>query len=65
MEPVSAPGLVLIATEKPFGNVALTPEAAEALGARVHMLESLGHLWALQVPAEAASVLRDFHASLR
>ncbi len=65
MEPVSAPGLVLIATEEPFGNVALTREAAEALGARVHVLEGLGHWWALQAPAEAASVLRDFHASQR
>jgi hypothetical protein len=56
---------VLIATEELFGNVALTREAAKALGARVHVLEGLGHWWALQAPAEAASVLGDFHASLR
>jgi pimeloyl-ACP methyl ester carboxylesterase len=64
MEPVAAPGLVLIATEEPFGNVSLTREAAEALGANVHVLEGLGHWWALQAPAEGAAVLRGFFESL-
>jgi hypothetical protein len=56
---------VLIATEELFGIVAPTREAAKALGARVHALDGLGPWWALQAPAEAASVRRDFHASLR
>jgi pimeloyl-ACP methyl ester carboxylesterase len=64
MEPVAAPGLVLIATEEPFGDVSLTRDAATALGAEVHVLEGLGHWWALQAPAEGAAVLRDFFASI-
>lgn len=64
MEPVASPGLVLIATEEPFGNVSLTRGAARALGAKVHVLEGLGHWWALQAPAEGAAVLRSFFTSI-
>lgn len=64
LEPVSAPGLVLLATEEPFGNVSLTKEAAQALGARTHVLEGLGHWWALQDPDTAAEVLTEFVSSV-
>ena len=64
MAPVAAPGLVMIATEEPFGNVSLTHEAADLLGARVHVFEGLGHWWALQAPADAAAVLGEFFATV-
>jgi pimeloyl-ACP methyl ester carboxylesterase len=63
--PTAAPGLVLLATEEPFGNPTLTVEAAGWLGARTHVLEGLGHWWALQDPAAGAQALNEFHASLR
>jgi pimeloyl-ACP methyl ester carboxylesterase len=64
MQPVAAPGLVLLASEESFGNPALTHEAAVALGARVQVLEGVGHWWALQAPAQGAAVLREFFESL-
>ena len=62
--PTSAPGLVLLATEDPFGDVDGTREVAAALGARVEVLGSFGHWWAFQAPAEAAAALTAFYASI-
>jgi pimeloyl-ACP methyl ester carboxylesterase len=51
---------VIIPTEDPFtGGEHLARGMAEAWGARVHVLEGLGHWWMLQDPPRAAAVLRD------
>ena len=64
LTPTSAPGLVLHATDDPFGDERLSAEVATALGARTGTLTGVGHWWALQDPAQAASVLNAFHASV-
>lgn len=64
MRPTTAPGLVLLATDDPFGDDAVERQAAQALGAQVQVLEGVGHWWALQKPAEAASILTGFIASV-
>lgn len=37
---------------------------AERAGARVAVLDGVGHFWPYQAPARGAAVLRDFWASL-
>jgi pimeloyl-ACP methyl ester carboxylesterase len=64
MHPTSAPGLVLLAAEDPFGDEAASRLGAETLGAQVQVLEGVGHWWALQKPAEAASILTGFISSV-
>jgi pimeloyl-ACP methyl ester carboxylesterase len=64
MHPTDAPGLVLVAPDDPFGDEGASREAAEALGAQVEVLEGVGHWWALQKPAEAASILTGFISSI-
>ncbi len=64
MTPTSAPGLVLHATDDPFGDEAKSSDVADMLGARQERLEGVGHWWALQAPGLAASVLTAFHASV-
>ncbi len=63
-QPTSAPGFVLAASEDPFGDEAKNREAAEALGARLELLEGVGHWWPAQAPAEAASMLVEFVGSV-
>lgn len=59
------PGLALIATEDSFaGDDAMKRRAAERAGARVGLLEGLGHWWMLEDPAAGARVLADFWADL-
>ena len=62
--PTSAPGLVLHATDDPFGDAALSAEVAGVLGAGQAELTGVGHWWALQDPDQAAVVLSRFHASV-
>jgi pimeloyl-ACP methyl ester carboxylesterase len=62
--PTKAPGLVLVASDDPFGNETLSRDMATRLGARSERLEGLGHWWALQDPARAADMLTKFWASL-
>jgi hypothetical protein len=64
LTPTSAPGLVLYATDDPFGDEAQSAEVAGLLGAEQAALEAVGHWWALQAPEMAAAVLSEFHASL-
>jgi pimeloyl-ACP methyl ester carboxylesterase len=61
--PTSAPGLVVIATEDPFGHDAKATEVADMLGAQVTRLEGLGHFWPVQDPKAAAAVLQKFWSS--
>ena len=65
MHPTAAPGLVLLATDDPFGNEAASRRGAKTLGAQVQVLEGVGHWWAFQKPAEAASILTSFISSVR
>ena len=64
LHPTAAPGLVLLAADDPFGDDTSSPQAAETLGAQVRELDGAGHWWALQQPAEAASVLTQFIRSV-
>ena len=55
------PGLVIIATEDHFtGGEVLARRSAERAGAKVAVLERLGHWWMCQDPAGGAAVLREF-----
>ena len=59
------PGLHLSATEDPFvGTVDMQRRAAERAGARIEVLDGLGHWWMVQDPQRGATVLRRFWSSL-
>jgi pimeloyl-ACP methyl ester carboxylesterase len=64
LRPVGAPGLVIHATEDPFGDEHLLTEAAAALGAGVAVLDGIGHFWPYQAPEQAAARLTSFWSSL-
>ena len=64
MTATTAPGLVLHATDDPFGDEVLSGEVADMLGARRATLTGVGHWWALQDPYQAADVLTRFHRSV-
>jgi pimeloyl-ACP methyl ester carboxylesterase len=61
---ISAAGLVIIPSEEPFMSAASSARAAARAGARTVALDGLGHWWMLQDPARAATVLREFWATL-
>lgn len=59
------PGLVLLAAEDSFvGSDAQRRRAAARAGARVEVLEGLGHWWMVQDPRRGAAVLERFWATL-
>jgi hypothetical protein len=59
------PGLVIIATEDHYtGGEKLARQSAERAGARVAVLQGLGHWWMCQDPAAGAAVLNEFFASI-
>jgi len=61
----SRPGLVIIATEDHFtGGEALARRTAERAGARVAILEGLGHWWMCQDPKRGADLIANFVNSL-
>ncbi len=65
--PIAAqrPGLAVLATaDVVVGTDAQRRAAAERAGARVAVLEGLGHWWLAQEPERAARVLVDFWASV-
>jgi pimeloyl-ACP methyl ester carboxylesterase len=62
--PTSAPGLVVIPTEDPFGEEKMATDFARMLGASTARLEGLGHWWPVQDPHAAADALSGFWASL-
>jgi pimeloyl-ACP methyl ester carboxylesterase len=62
--PTAAPGMVLHATEDPFGDERLAGEVATQLGARFEPIPGAGHFWPYQTPDAAAAVLESFWASL-
>jgi pimeloyl-ACP methyl ester carboxylesterase len=61
---IPAPGLVIIPSEDPFLNAASATKAAARADAETAALDGLGHWWMLQDPARAATVLREFWATL-
>lgn len=59
------PGLVIIATEDHYtGGETLARRTAERAGAKVAMLDGLGHWWMCQDPERGAEVLNEFVGSL-
>jgi pimeloyl-ACP methyl ester carboxylesterase len=62
--PTAAPGMVMLATDDPFGDERLSRAMADRVGARVEVLQGLGHWWALQDPARGAAALEAFWATL-
>jgi pimeloyl-ACP methyl ester carboxylesterase len=62
--PTAAPGMVLSATDDPFGDETNSRRAAAVLGARFEVLDGVGHWWALQAPAEAAAIIGEFVSSV-
>jgi pimeloyl-ACP methyl ester carboxylesterase len=59
------PGLALCATEDHFvGTQAMHCRAAQRAGARVEVLQGLGHWWMTQDPMRSAAVLTGFWESL-
>jgi pimeloyl-ACP methyl ester carboxylesterase len=59
------PGLVLHATEDPYvGTEAMHRRAAQRAGARVEVLQGLGHWWMTQDPTRGAAALTRFWDSL-
>ena len=61
---IPAPGLVIIPSEDPFLSAASATKAAARAGAKTVALDGFGHWWMLQDPARAATVLREFWATL-
>jgi len=61
---IPVPGLVIIPSEDPFLSAASATKAAARAGATTAALDGLGHWWMLQDPPRAASVLREFWATL-
>ena len=59
------PALAIQAADDHFvGTDDMRRRAAERAGARVAVLDRLGHWWMLQDPARGAAVLTEFWASL-
>jgi pimeloyl-ACP methyl ester carboxylesterase len=59
------PGLVIIATEDHYvGGEVLARRQADRAGARVALLEGLGHWWMCQDPKRGADALNAFFATL-
>src|SRR6266851_7476223 len=61
---IPAPGLVIIPSEDPFLSAASATKAAVRADAKTVALDGFGHWWMLQDPARAATVLREFWATL-
>ena len=62
--PTRGAGLVLHATEDPFGDEATAREVAVALGAGFAPIDGVGHFWPYQVPEAGAAVLTSFWDAL-
>jgi pimeloyl-ACP methyl ester carboxylesterase len=59
------PGLTLIATEDHYcGGETLARRSADRCGAKVAILEGLGHWWMCQQPKRGADAINAFVASL-
>jgi pimeloyl-ACP methyl ester carboxylesterase len=61
---VSAPGLLMVGADDPFGSVESAASMAKAIGVRSGILEGAGHFWPLQAPAAGAAMLQRFWSEL-
>jgi pimeloyl-ACP methyl ester carboxylesterase len=61
---IPKPGMVVIPTEDPFLDEGSARRAGERAGARIEVLEGVGHWWILQDPARAAATLQSFWAAV-
>jgi len=61
---IPAPGLVIIPDQDPFLSAGSATKAAARADADTVALDGLGHWWMLQDPGRAATVLREFWATL-
>lgn len=61
---IKAPGLVIVASEDPYGSASRARQGAERSGAQVGELEGVGHWWMLEAPERAAPILSEFWDSL-
>jgi pimeloyl-ACP methyl ester carboxylesterase len=60
-EAAARPGLVIIATEDHYtGGEVLARRSAERAGAKVAVLQGLGHWWMCQDPKAGAEVINEF-----
>ena len=55
---------MIIPSEDPFLSAASATKAAARADAKTVTLDGFGHWWMLQDPARAATVLREFWATL-
>lgn len=59
------PGLAVLPSEDHYvGTEQMRRRAAERAGARIELLDGLGHWWMVQDPARAAEVITRFWASV-
>lgn len=59
-----APALVVLPTEDPFNVESSVRRVAARAGARLEVLNGIGHWWPYEAPERGAAVLRDFGGSL-
>jgi pimeloyl-ACP methyl ester carboxylesterase len=63
-ENIDRPGLLIWGGKDPYMQVEYARKMAERTGARLHVFEDASHWWPLEKPAEAASALEEFWASV-
>ncbi len=61
---IPAPGLVLVPSDDPFAAGNASGRVAERAGARVAVLEGMGHWWMLTDPEACAARLEEFWATV-
>ena len=63
-ENIDRPGLLIWGGKDPYMPIDFAHKMAERTGARMLVFEDAGHWWPLEKPAEAASALEEFWASV-
>ena len=63
-ESIDRPGLLIWGRKDPYMPVDFARKMAERTGARLLVFEDASHWWPLEKPAEAASALEEFWASV-
>ena len=63
-ENIDRPGLLIWGEKDPYMQVEFARKMAERTGARLLVFEDSSHWWPLEKPAEAASALEEFWASV-
>jgi len=63
-ENIDRPGLLIWGEKDPYMQIEFARKMAERTGARLLVFEDSSHWWPLEKPAEAASALEEFWASV-